>query len=337
MDKSRELGTKALLCVGLGLLGLGCSGAASTEEIPNGQTGVEESVPDFVSANATADQEANLLVRVYLSEGHVVEFYEPTPGNVVVSEAGRVPVLPIVGGLGRGQKITALDVFHAVAPDREIPSVLLEAMARKEACSTRESSAAPYTGVVNRTEAVTIRVEGWKDATGIGREPATDADDLSPTGVLGKTGSEPSSGRAGEPSRSTLGTLPGLQPAGSCSFSWFQAASSDGGRFCPTSGYYTWCLPNWMNGAFMDSGSWTDQTSGAVCADVGNVTLRVSGSGGVGTWGVPQGTWRQWYRFASGCCCIPLCLCTCDFTTRYDILDASGDRFQFGGVFQRFD
>jgi len=37
------------------------------------------------------------------------------------------------------------------------------------------------------------------------------------------------------------------------------------------------------------------------------------------------------------CTCIPLCIHCCDFTTRYEVLNASGDRFQFGGVFKRLD
>jgi hypothetical protein len=89
------------------------------------------------------------------------------------------------------------------------------------------------------------------------------------------------------------------------------------------------CLLDWWNGAYMTSGN-ADFSHAIVCADIGNVTMKVASSGhGGGTWAVPQGTYR-WFESGITSCGLSH---WCDFSIRYDITDATGRGFNFGGKF----
>jgi hypothetical protein len=128
---------------------------------------------------------------------------------------------------------------------------------------------------------------------------------------------------------------------GYCPSEWFRTASfkdkSGVSRLmCPNptfAGDYQWCLLDWWGGAYTKSSN-TDRTFGTVCADIGNVTLKVSTvDHGGGTWSVPQGSYRWFYSGYTTCGLAHWC----DFSARYDITNATNSRFNFGGTFTHAD
>jgi len=321
----------APLAVGLAaLVWFSACASAPTSDKSSPETAVTE--PEFVTQNVTTDLESNLLVRVYLGRQHVVEFYEPSPGKLLVSEAAEVPELPVFpfGSDEANKQPSAIASFKTLLPDTPVPDVLLAADQRRVACADPAAQLeAKCTVLQKRAAPLVIQKEAL--ATSL-RSPAAIA--LPPKIMSDPEAVPASNGGSAQPAPGEF-----IKKAGGyCDWNWFQSASNGSRAFCPNSGYFTWCNLDWWNGAYADSGSWTDETWATSCADIGNITMKVSGSGGGGTWAVPQGTWRQWWKYCDlSCGCFPFCTHCCDFKTRYDVLDASGDRFQFGGVFQRFD
>jgi len=307
-----------------------CSSAPTSENASDETVATTE--PEFVTQNAATDLESNLLVRVFLGPQHVVEFYEPSPGKILVSEAAAVPELPVFafGSDEANKQPSALASFKALLPGATVPDVLLAADQRRVACADPAAKLeARCTATPQHAAPLVIRLQPLASSL---RSPAAI---ISPPKIMSDPEATPASnGGSIQPAAGDFIKKSG----GSCDGTWFQSASSGGRAFCPSSGYFTWCNLDWYNGAYADSGSWTDETWATTCADIGNITMKVSGSGGGGTWSVPQGSWRQWWKHCNlSCGCFPFCTHCCDFKTRYDVLDASGDRFQFGGLFQRFD
>jgi hypothetical protein len=90
----------------------------------------------FVDAGVAGEREPglNLLTKVTRENGNVVEFYEPSPGFILMSEAGKVPNKPLdiqVRGM------TAVDLFRYLAPGQSIPTQLLSAQEREDVAGTR--------------------------------------------------------------------------------------------------------------------------------------------------------------------------------------------------------
>lgn len=71
------------------------------------------------------------IASVTLANGNTVEFYETSPGVVLVSEAGRVGVSPLPDN-----KVRPLDLFRALAPGQPVPEALVSAQARASERST---------------------------------------------------------------------------------------------------------------------------------------------------------------------------------------------------------
>jgi hypothetical protein len=108
-----------------------------------------------------------------------------------------------------------------------------------------------------------------------------------------------------------------LAAGGSCSASTF---TSKGG--CVGGGNKEWCLLDWWNGAW-EAASSTDLSEAFACADLGSFLFHAAtGNGSVVDWSVLQGQWAH-YMFHYG----P------QTSLRYEIRNASGSRFQFGGTF----
>lgn len=68
------------------------------------------------------------IASVALTNGNLVEFYEPSPGSLFVSEAGIVGAAPT-----RRDGRTPLELYRDLAPDRPVPEALAAAQARSEA------------------------------------------------------------------------------------------------------------------------------------------------------------------------------------------------------------
>lgn len=120
----------------------------------------------------------------------------------------------------------------------------------------------------------------------------------------------------------TPAQIPVLGPSstlsgGACSAATF---TSKGG--CVGGGNKEWCLLDWWNGAWEAVPS-TDLSFASACADIGSFVFHAAtGGGSVVDWSVLQGQWAS-YSFHYG----PMT------SLRYEIRNASGSRFQFGGSF----
>lgn len=121
-------------------LAYGC-GSADTAEAPKEPVVIEPAsnsanlvqAKSVVAAAHASDLELKLLVRVFTDDGNAVEFYEPAPGYLITSGielGGGMTMRERVPGY---QKMTAPDVFSAVAPNHPVPDVLIQAQARSDA------------------------------------------------------------------------------------------------------------------------------------------------------------------------------------------------------------
>lgn len=102
---------------------------------------------------------------------------------------------------------------------------------------------------------------------------------------------------------------------GSCSATWFVNQG-----YCPTGASQTWCLLNWWNGAYAYNSD-TDLAYGYICADIGDITWKITnGDGGYHVLTVLEGQ-HYWYSFHDA-----------DKSwVHFDVLNATNNRFQFGG------
>ena len=109
---------------------VGCSEAA-----PERSVGVPEVAADNVGTASSndvdpkelAETEAQLVTRFQLSDTHVVEFYEPSPGSVYVSEAGLAGEQPASIGkaLGEGKCPSVAELYGVLAGESsELPASL---------------------------------------------------------------------------------------------------------------------------------------------------------------------------------------------------------------------
>lgn len=75
------------------------------------------------------EHELNLLATITRDNGNTVEFYEPSPGVILISEAGKVPNEPLDRPVINK---TAVELFKYLAPDQEVPSQLILAQNRTD-------------------------------------------------------------------------------------------------------------------------------------------------------------------------------------------------------------
>lgn len=80
-----------------------------------------------ITRNADVAKSMNLLARIYLENGNVVEWYEPSPGSLVMSEIGTPPNMPSAPALSH---LPPSEVFAKLKPDVAVPQRLRQAEAR---------------------------------------------------------------------------------------------------------------------------------------------------------------------------------------------------------------
>jgi len=236
-----------------------------------------------VVANQTgpAEQTLHFVARVYRANGNAVEFYEPIPGSILISETGLAG-----GGFLDSQSLhqPIPQLLAAIAPDQPVPPALAQAIARADAKAAAQpenvSRSAPSFSVDRSTKSVSA-------------EPAN-----------------------------------GLTPytTGACNQTWFTNTQCNLTPPYWAGGQWEWseCLVPWSNGAYgtcnMNGYRYTEFWT-SLCADIGNMTLKVTvNPGGVGgTWTVNQGYVRNfdWYRYDA------------DLDGHAEVDNASGDRFLF--------
>jgi hypothetical protein len=86
-------------------------------------------VDDIINANRQAETDLHLITRVHLDAGQVAEFYEPEPGTILLSVAGR----PRPGSKALRpddvKGLSAVDVYRKLAPNVPVPDALVKANA----------------------------------------------------------------------------------------------------------------------------------------------------------------------------------------------------------------
>ncbi len=222
--------------------------------LPIGCAGDEESAPLPPDSSAP-------IASVALDNGNQIEFYEPSPGVLLVSELGTAGVAP----LATSQR-NPVELYRELAPGAPVPAALLAAQERSERLPP-------------------------------GAAPKLTAGAAEPSMV------------APPPAASFIDNL-------GCDDAWFNT------NFCPNGTDWQLCLLNQWNGAYAYRSS-VDWVRHAVCADVGDVTLRVAmGDGAGGSWSVPQGSYRTFtWR--------DTCVFGCNEYSRGEVLNASNDRFHY--------
>jgi hypothetical protein len=125
------------LLVVVATLGTGCSGGEGTDGAPappSSGTPTGDG-PSAASADplagAVSAPGSKLLLRSELSSGNVLEFYEPSPGHLIVSEIGKMGVDPTFGP--KQVPKSPIEVFKRALPGRAVPQQLVDAEARRQA------------------------------------------------------------------------------------------------------------------------------------------------------------------------------------------------------------
>jgi hypothetical protein len=277
----------------LGALGAGCGTEPS--EQPTAQEAPLE--PAFITKNDAAAKQFNMIVRVYVEQDHVIEFFEPEAGHILVSEAGVAGLAP-VAGVEDGVSVEPVALFKRLLPNATVPPALTDAVDRMHRAQSG----------IEMTDVDLASVQNVKPAI-----------------VFSEKAMRPSAQDA-TVANSNISTTRSALSGGSCPSEWFVAQP----QFCPTSGSFNafnWCTTNWTGGRTV-SGT-TDSTRGTACADISGFTFNVTttNSRGGGSWTVDQGTYRWWDSNVQ--LCGPLSF-WCDFKVTYTITNAPG-RFHFGG------
>jgi hypothetical protein len=108
---------------------LGCTALMACGEVPDEDTPAE-AVEAPESAPVEASQEMALVASVEVDGGRLVEFYEMGPGQVVVSQAGQMPMAP---EFARAE-LAALrtdEVFRTLVPEGPLPAAIERAALRE--------------------------------------------------------------------------------------------------------------------------------------------------------------------------------------------------------------
>jgi hypothetical protein len=287
-----------MILSGLALLISGCggvapSGQAQTGVVAGGGEAVKPAAlaPMIADQNRDADERLHLRTRVFLNDKtEVAEFYEPAPGQVLFSMAGRpsgAPSFTYRDVAGRSVR----EIWQLVSPDAALPTAL---------------------------QAVATVAVGDASGTAIGHASNAALDDASKVALAHSSIVDPSTaasgngsavaGAAGPASNATRGE--GVRPlltSGYCGTQWLRDFP------CPNGDRYDWCT--WDNNSYqyyyVNNGY---QYYYNVCSEIGSVTLSASGDTG-GNWTVPENTyrWFSWHANTHNCwanCIFPWQTCS---------------------------
>jgi hypothetical protein len=195
---------------------------------------------DTAAMNVASDAQMNLLVTLYLDDGNLVRFYEPAPGHIfytLVTVGGK----PLDARVPGYQKLSAVELFRALATISPVPEILSEAQSRADA---------------------------FRPVTGKAKKPA------------GPPVSTPSSSVPAVTVK-TAPTVRPLDCGGCanwCDYScWSCRHTGFGGGYCGGgNNWYQWCYGDAFNGASADNGGGSDGGTMNVCSVTGSPTLTIS-------------------------------------------------------------
>lgn len=223
------------------------------------------------SLNASSDKQMNLLVRLYLDDGNMVQFYEPAPGHLLLVgvEVGGEPFSTRVPGY---QNMLPVAIFNALEPGVAVPSALAAAQARAQALATTGSLV-----------------------------PQSD----------GGTGTPSASASTATVSPGPTGTGSGVAPldCGSCTNQCDYSCWSC--RACVSGAVFDWCYANAYNGADANNGGSTAHGWGDICSLQGDATLTITSNIYDGNYTVgPQQECWEWSFDNNFCLFDPVFTCT---------------------------
>jgi hypothetical protein len=123
-------------------IGALCGCAGNSDESRTAEAERAAAASPYVINNLATDATFHLVTRVISTTGSVVEFYEPSPGLLYLSEVGDGDTAALVGADGA---LSPTELYAAVAPGLPIPEKLLLAQARAQQLHGSTDSGQPST------------------------------------------------------------------------------------------------------------------------------------------------------------------------------------------------
>lgn len=250
-----------------------------------------ETASAAIAGNEAVELDAHLLARVEVQPGEVVEFYEPAPGVILVSGAGR-PAGEVIVDAELVELLDTRALWDHISDGDLMPEALEAAVQRAE-----ERRGDPPSALAHG------------DDTPLDDDRAITASASVPAAV--DAGPVEGEGYAADSNPVA---------AGWCDSGYFNSSLGA----CPSGYGWQMCLNNWWNGAWAEHHD-ARYAYTNVCPADGNVTLKVYfENGGGGIWTVNQNYYR-WWAGSDWDCEVGF-----DFDCprfRMDVLNAGGDRF----------
>jgi hypothetical protein len=132
---------KTFLVISAGLFFLAIPGASAQEYRDSLGKQLSPTSAAIVKANQLAEKDLNLLARVEVQPGEILEFYEPSPGSLIISGAGSAKAMSVPKRPG-----SPANIWRRATAGAEIPAALREAMDRagkRKRARTYESPRSP--------------------------------------------------------------------------------------------------------------------------------------------------------------------------------------------------
>ena len=252
-----------------------------------------------VSARIVRANAASLapLARVEVQPDELLEFYEPRPGVVLMSAAGRPrgPARMMDGGLRR---LTPAQLWQRVVGARAMPAELLAAIERSKSVQWTEEPADEEGASPLQAQASSAPGTSWTDPQQL-----------------------PLRGRTEHPVRAhaALKEVDG----GWCDTVWLSRSENACG---PSNADIQYCRNNHWNGAWV-SAPRVEHYDASVCAAGGDMVYKLAASKTYRSYlrDVPEDTYRSSWAADFNCGTLPT---SCP-NVRLDILEAAGDRFHW--------
>ena len=99
-----------------------------------------------VGDEVPAESGSNLIATLSLDNGNTLDFYEPSPGAVMISEVGRLPNPPVSTKYSL-HSMSAVEIYRALAPGQTVPAALVAAQDRVDGRVALEDATGAETSV----------------------------------------------------------------------------------------------------------------------------------------------------------------------------------------------
>ena len=85
-----------------------------------------------------AEEELNPIATLSLDNGNILDFYQPTPGSVLISEVGMAPN-PLITATHDGRPPSLVEIYRTAAPGHPVPAPLIDVQRRLDARGALEN------------------------------------------------------------------------------------------------------------------------------------------------------------------------------------------------------